>query len=378
MKYRYLFILLFVCLVGCEKILGPDPANTPENNFEIFWKDFNLYYAQFQIRHIDWDSVYAVTRPQISQQTTDKQLYGYLAAIIRGINDMHVDLSTPLGYASWALPHPTSYPSMWLINPCKYLQCGSPQSSIMEYRLTQDPSIGYIRIWKFGGGGSALELYDDRYLVIDYILRQFKDTKGLLIDVRGNQGGEGFNAEIVADRFADKKRLCMKYCKKIGPGKNDFSEWINHYTEPKGAYQYLKPVVVLTSRETGSAAEYFVMAMKVLPHVTIMGDTTGGGFGLPIYRELPNGWTYRLATEIGADADGYIIEGMGIPPDIPILTTVADSINGIDRIIEKGIEIIENSKSVRTISSRRTRPGRESWSLAQRLGICCPVHPKSE
>lgn len=336
--------MLFVFLVGCEKILGPDPADTPENNFEIFWNDFDRYYAQFQVRHIDWDSVYAVTRPQISPQTTDRQLFGYLATIIRGINDMHVEMSTPLGNASRMPPHPASYPSMWLINPCKYLRCGSPQRSIMEYRFTQDASIGYINIWTFGGGGSALDLYDDRYLVIDDILQQFKDTKGLIIDVRRNQGGEGFNAEIVGDRFADQKRLCMKYCKKIGPGKNDFSEWINHYAEPKGTYQYRNPVVVLTSRETGSAAEYFVMAMKVLPRVTVVGDTTGGGFGLPMYRELPNGWTYRLSTEIGADADGYVIEGRGIPPGIPVLTTAADSISGIDRIIEKGIEIIESLK----------------------------------
>jgi C-terminal processing protease CtpA/Prc len=208
----------------------------------------------------------------------------------------------------------------------------------------QGSSIGYINIWTFGGSGSALELYDDRYFVIDDILQQFKDTDGLIINVRGNHGGEGFNAEIVADRFADQKRLCMKYCKKDGPGKNDFSGWIDHYVEPKGGYQYLKPVVVLTSRETMSAAEYFVMAMKVLPHVTIVGDTTGGGFGDPMFRELPNGWTYRLSTEIAVTADGYVIEGKGIPPDIPVLTTAADSINGMDRIIEKGIEIIENSK----------------------------------
>ena len=48
--------------------------------------------------------------------------------------------------------------------------------------------------------------------------------------------------------------------------------------------------------------------------------------------------------EIAATAGGYIIEGKGIPPDIPILTTAARFINGIDRIFEKGIEIIENLK----------------------------------
>jgi len=46
-----------------------------------------------------------------------------------------------------------------------------------------------------------------------------------------------------------------------------------------------------------------------------------------------------------ANADGFIIEGTGIPPDMPVLTTVADSTNGVDRIVEKGIEVIESATS---------------------------------
>ena len=345
MKYRYLFIFLFVFLVGCEKILGPDPDNTPENNFEIFWKDFNLYYAQFQIRHIDWDSVYTVTRPQISPQTTDRQLFNILSNIVLRLNDMHTSLYSPFGdinvYLNSLL---RTYPSSKFINPGKYTTNRNYQSSVLYFGKYKDDNIGYININTFSVGGDNITLLDDRYLVIDDILQQFKDTKGLLIDVRGNGGGNEFNAETVADRFADQKRFFAKFCMKNGPGKNDFSEWISRYIEPKGAYQYNKPVVVLTSRATCSAAEYFVMAMKVLPQVTTVGDTTSGGIGYPIFRELPNGWTYRLSTGIGATTDGYIIEGKGIPPDIPVLTTVADSINGIDRIVEKGIEIIENSK----------------------------------
>jgi C-terminal processing protease CtpA/Prc len=88
----------------------------------------------------------------------------------------------------------------------------------------------------------------------------------------------------------------------------------------------------------------FVMAMQVLPNVTIVGDTTGGGVGNPIFRELPNGWTYRLSTEIEADAQGRIMEGVGVFPDVPVLTTAADSANGIDRMLEKGIDIIRKSQ----------------------------------
>lgn len=87
----------------------------------------------------------------------------------------------------------------------------------------------------------------------------------------------------------------------------------------------------------------FVMAMQVLPNVIIVGDTTGGGVGNPVFRELPNGWTYRLSTEMAADAQGRIIEGVGVYPDILVQTTAADSANGIDRILERGLDILKNS-----------------------------------
>ena len=83
------------------------------------------------------------------------------------------------------------------------------------------------------------------------------------------------------------------------------------------------------------------MYMQVQPQVTIVGDTSGGGTGNPIFRELPNGWIYRLSTKYAVTADNLLVDGKGISPDIAILTSVEDSINGIDRILEKGIEIIE-------------------------------------
>ncbi len=340
--YIFLPLLFFY---GCEKMfLEPDPQNTPEQNFQIFWNDFDRYYAQFSIRHLDWDSVYAKYRPQVSSFTTEQQLFNVISNIVSGINDMHVNLYTPIGDVYRKSVIPSSYSSMRLINACKYIQCGSPQNSLIEYRTCQNSSIGYLIIPTFSGGGDGLSLTDPRYLVIDEILSKWKDKKGIIIDLRWNTGGNGTNAEMVAGRFADKSRVYAQYREKIGPGKQDFSSWKNSSIDPKGDYQFLKPVVVLTSRATASSAEMFIMAMRVLPHVTIVGDTTGGGVGNPVYRELPNGWTYRLSTRYYADAQRRIVEGVGIFPDVPVLTTAADSSSGIDRILEKGIEIITNSK----------------------------------
>jgi len=336
-------IILFI-FYGCDKMFfEPDIANTPENNFEIFWKDFDRYYAQFSLRNIDWDSVYALYRPQISPSTTDRQLFNILSNIVLGINDKHVCLYTPLGNVYWKNPYPSSYPSKGLVNPYKYVRWGATQNSVIEYWNCQDTAIGYIIIPSFLGDGEGLSMADPRYSVIDDILSQWKNMKGIVIDVRGNGGGNVSNTEIVASRFADQSHIHSYYRQKIGPGKSDYSSWKSRSIEPEGPYQFLKPVVVLTSRATMSAAEYFVMAMHVLPHVTIVGDTTAGGIGNPVDRELLNGWTYRLSTEIDADAQGRIIEGVGVFPDVPVQTTADDAANGIDRILEKGIDIIKNS-----------------------------------
>jgi hypothetical protein len=55
-------------------------------NFEIFRKDFDRYYAQFEIRDIIWGSVYAM-KPQ-TIQTTDRQLFKLLSDIVVNINGL--------------------------------------------------------------------------------------------------------------------------------------------------------------------------------------------------------------------------------------------------------------------------------------------------
>jgi C-terminal processing protease CtpA/Prc len=81
--------------------------------------------------------------------------------------------------------------------------------------------------------------------------------------------------------------------------------------------------------------------MRELPNAIIVGDTTGGGTGNPVMRELPNGWNFRLSTAYAETADNMLVDGKGIIPDVIVQTSVADSIAGLDRIIEKGLEIVK-------------------------------------
>ncbi|MCE1188298.1 MAG: S41 family peptidase [Ignavibacteria bacterium] len=340
-----LYILTVLTFAGCaETFLGPDPENSPQVNFSIFWNDFNRNYAQFPLKDLDWDSVYTFYYPEINSNTSQSRLFSIFREIVINLNDMHVNLYTPLGIVSRNSAYPAAYPSMRLINSCKYLKCGQSQNSVMEYRDCQNADFGYILIPSFSGDGDNLSFLDRRYDIIDNILSCFREKKGLIIDLRSNTGGNVFNAEYVAGRFTEESIVYAKYKEKIGPDRNDFSEWRVSTINPAGSQKYHNPIVLLTSRSTASSAEMFVLAMRTLPNVTIIGDTTGGGVGSPVYRELPNGWTFRLSTRFYSDVAGRIIEGNGIIPDIAVQTTMADSANGVDKILEKGIEFLVRHK----------------------------------
>ncbi|MBQ5705225.1 MAG: peptidase S41, partial [Bacteroidaceae bacterium] len=81
-----------------------------------------------------------------------------------------------------------------------------------------------------------------------------------------------------------------------------------------------------------------VMMMRELPHVTIVGDKTGGGSGLPFNSTLPNGWSVRFSASPILDADGNQTE-FGIEPDVRVDITSEDWDRGVDTIIEEAIKI---------------------------------------
>ena len=66
------------------------------------------------------------------------------------------------------------------------------------------------------------------------VLDRFKDTDGIIIDVRGNGGGALDNAHILADYLADTKRLTYVMMYKYGPGHDDLSKAFEHYSKPIG------------------------------------------------------------------------------------------------------------------------------------------------
>ena len=71
----------------------------------------------------------------------------------------------------------------------------------------------------------------------------------------------------------------------------------------------------MTSHQTASASETFLLASLNLPNAKKIGSNTEGVFSDVLSKKLPNGWEYTLSNEIYESADGSNYEGIGIPAD---------------------------------------------------------------
>ncbi|MEM7659957.1 MAG: S41 family peptidase [Bacteroidota bacterium] len=196
-------------------------------------------------------------------------------------------------------------------------------------------NIGYLHIEGFGG------LANDFQRSMEEVMAILGETNGLIIDVRGGYGGEDLAGQFIAGHFTETTLPYMQTRIKNGPAEADFTDWMEWEVRPEGTQAYTQPIMVLTHRFTISARETFCMAMKVLPQVQFVGDTTTGAFSNQINRELPNGWGYSVSIGDWRDPDGISYESIGLPPDMVVLNQREELLLGQDHVLEKALEMLE-------------------------------------
>ncbi len=349
MIFKYIFYS-FICLlfVGAAFSHAQD-LSEPEKNFEYLWKEFDTRYALFLPKRIDWDILYKVYRRKVTPHTSDDELFEIMSSMLTHLNDLHVRLDSknpPRSFRSGKSHEAVVEQFGSVENFIRFFKQRPIDKKYMKTELRErhenifayvwlTDDIGYFHFSKFDDVKKSSE-------VVDEILAYFKNAKGLIIDVRRNGGGNDDVGKAIADRFADEKRLYMTIQEKSGPGHGDFAEPVRWYVEPDGPIQFTKPIILLTDFTSGSAAENFALAMRVLPHATIVGDFTAGCFADAEADKLPNGWYFSLSINLFKDHNGICWEGVGVPPDLRITNTQEDIKNNRDRVLEFAIDLLNH------------------------------------
>lgn len=323
------------CTAGTDR-------GTPLYLFDAVSTTLRTYYPFNRERDVDWGKRIARLRPGAAAARSDAELVPIFTELLRGLDDAHTSITGELDGKRFAIENERGYtfarlrqihaqraPSElffewingWLdaqrAQADALLVAGSRRSEldgkVVWGRL--EGNVGYLSIGQMMGFGEGLS--EDRRLIgetIDRALRDLAATDSLVLDIAHNTGGSDEVSSDIAARFADRTRLA--YTKHAHGA--DSVQPQPFFVGPRGQSRYRKPVYLLTSELTASAAEVFGLMMRTLPNVTQVGQPSLGVFSDALFKVLPNGWYLSLTNEVYRDARGQVHEGPGLPPDVAI------------------------------------------------------------
>jgi hypothetical protein len=326
-----LFLLSALFFSACQSSILESPTSDKKEVFEFCWNSIDTKYSFFEYKNIDWDATHSRFSKSISNDMSDEAFFDTLSVMIDILKDGHSGIDAPFNahkYVGFYTRGPENFDERLLVD--NYAHGWGSVTGALKHIPLCDGKVAYIY---YGDFSNDITNED-----IDYILSKYKNTRGLIIDVRNNFGGSASNIFMLVKRFIHTDTHLFDSRLKNGPGHNDFTKLTPTNLSPADS-TYNGKVCVLTNRKVYSAASVFTLAMREIPGVTIVGDTTGGGLGLPVGIELPNEWQIHCAGSQLLSTTGENFE-FGIPPDIQVDMKKEDIDKGIDSIIEKAIYVI--------------------------------------
>ncbi len=198
----------------------------------------------------------------------------------------------------------------------KTIKIDSVKSSVKK-------DIGYIQISSFIATSTPTEFIT--------ALEKTKDTKGLILDLRGNTGGLLANAIFVANMFVDKGTIVNIVSRN---GK------VEDIKAQNSSLTIDKPVVVLVDGASASASEILSGALKDHHKAVLVGTRTFGKGMVQRIIPLPNSTGLNLTIAKYLTPSGSDINKKGITPDYVVKYTESDFIAHRDPQREKAEKIL--------------------------------------
>jgi C-terminal processing protease CtpA/Prc len=174
---------------------------------------------------------------------------------------------------------------------------------------------------------------------IDKIMKEFANTKGLVIDLRCYPSD--FIVFSLTKYLMPTAKPFVKFTTTNHDKIGDFSFTKTIEVGTNESNYYKGKMAILINETTQSQAEYTTMALRVAPQVTVIGSTTAGADGNVSNIILP-GNVRTMISGIGVYyPDGKETQRVGIVPDLEMRPTIQGVKNGVDELLNKAIEVVK-------------------------------------
>ncbi len=201
------------------------------------------------------------------------------------------------------------------------------------------------------------------------LVKKFSGARVLIVDVRGNSGGNTPSALVDAlqDRpyrfwteatflsialFRSYKEFLASYGNLIpkesrkplemltGFFGNSYLMWTPSYQKPENTL-FRGKLLILTDRGCASACEDFVVSFKDNGRALIVGERTAGSSGQPYIYMFNRDISVAIGAKREYMPDGTPFEGRGICPDEKVELTVEDIKSGKDPVLTRALKVAE-------------------------------------
>lgn len=356
-RILYIICTAFLAFASCEKYETVKEVDTDfVNNYDAFWNMVNEQYCFLGTRfgndkNVDWKAVYDKWMPVVKNDVKNEyELFNIIGKSLDVLRDGHIwmisDFKVYSNNEYYLKPDGETYYGQDFVP-------GLVRSYYLDSSEGKDDYKGDKAFMTRNGveygmiereGKKFAYIYYDMFTVelteIDfkYIDPVVQEADAIILDIRDNPGGSGVLGLELAGHFFTERKLVGYSAHKDGSGHDDFTEPHEMHVTPSKKYNWAhKKTALLTNRGVYSTANLFAHVLKNhAPNVIQVGQTSGGGGGMPMSHYLPNGWLVVFASNILLDENMNHIEP-GIAPDYE--AEIGDyQATGKDGIVEKAIE----------------------------------------
>jgi carboxyl-terminal processing protease len=206
-------------------------------------------------------------------------------------------------------------------------------SDVAQVTSRRLPSgVGYIRLtlWK-----------SPAHKEFKRALENMRDAHGIIVDLRGNPGGEAQEVVKIASYFFNARVSFGQFVSRNGKA-------LSLYTD-RDDMVYKGPMTILVNEGSGSGSELFSAAMQENGRASVVGrQSCGCVLGIARFKKMKGGSELAVSELKYISPQGHKIEGTGVTPNHAVPLTLTD----LQRHRDAALEAAENALQKASVTVR--------------------------